>query len=115
MREVLRRADRGDERASLALGVYLHRLRAAIAAMTASLGGLDVLAFTGGVGEHSPAVRALAVSGLEHLGIAVDQARNRAASADASITAAGATVQTLVITAREDLEVARQTRSVLRG
>src|SRR5262249_53590594 len=51
MREVLRRGEAGEERATLALEVYLHSLRAHVAAMAASLGGLDVLAFTGGVGE----------------------------------------------------------------
>jgi acetate kinase len=113
MREVLERADRGDERAALAREVYLHRLRAGIAAMTASLGGLDVLAFTGGVGERSAEVRASAVRGLEFLGVGVDDARNRAASADAAISAEDASVQTLVVTAREDLEMAQQTRSAL--
>ncbi len=59
-----RARDAGDARASLALDVYLHRLRAGIAAMAAALGGLDVLVFTGGVGEHAPAVRERAGDGL---------------------------------------------------
>jgi acetate kinase len=113
MREVLERAERGDKRAAVALEVYLHRLRAGIAAMTASLSGIDVLAFTGGVGERSAEVRARAVCGLEFLGVGVDEARNRAASADTAISADDARVQTLVVTAREDLEVAQQTRSAL--
>ena len=57
MRELLDRAERGDGRAGLAIDVYVHRLVAGIAAMTASLGGLDALVFTGGVGEHAPAIR----------------------------------------------------------
>ena len=56
MREVLARADAGTR--ALALDVYVHRLRAGIAAMAAALGGLDVLVFTGGVGEHAPQIRA---------------------------------------------------------
>ena len=57
MREVLHRAAAGDERAVLARDVYLHRLRAGIAAMAASMSGLDALVFTGGVGEHAPEVQ----------------------------------------------------------
>jgi acetate kinase len=68
MREVLSRRQAGDKRAELALGVYVHRLRAAIAAMSAALGGLDALTFTGGVGERSAAVREEACGGLEFLG-----------------------------------------------
>src|SRR5512135_16253 len=60
MREVIDRALAGDEVAALALDVYLHRLAAGIAAMAASLQGVDVLAFTGGVGERAPVVRARA-------------------------------------------------------
>ena len=70
MREVLARAVAGDARAVLGRDVYLHRLRASVAAMAAAMGGLDVLAFTGGVGEHSPEVRSRAVGGLGFLGVA---------------------------------------------
>jgi acetate kinase len=99
--------------ARLALEVYVHRLRAGIAAMAAALGGMDALAFTGGVGEHSAAVRARAASGLAFLGVALDDVRNSAAHADAEIGAEGAAVRTLVLTAREDIEIARQTRTLL--
>jgi acetate kinase len=115
MREILRRADAGDQPAQLALGVYIHSLRAGIAAMTASLGGIDVLAFTGGVGEHASAVRALASEKLGFLGIALDDARNETASTDTHISVSGSPVAALVVEAREDLEIARQTRTVLTG
>lgn len=115
MREVLERSRRGEEEARLALEVYLHRLRAAVAAMAASLDGLDVLVFTGGVGEHAPAVRELAAGGLGFLGVAIDAGLNRSAVADAEITTAGAAVRTLVIAAREDLEIAGGVRALLRG
>jgi acetate kinase len=95
-----------------AVEVYLHRLRALIASMAAALGGLDCLVFTGGVGEHSAPIRARAAEGLGFLGIAVDPAANEA-SGDREITASGATVRTLVIAAREDLEIARQVRELL--
>ena len=71
MRVLLARADGGDDRAALAVDVYVHRLVAGVAAMAASLGGLDVLAFTGGVGENAPAVRARAADRLGFLGVEV--------------------------------------------
>ncbi|WP_416211230.1 acetate/propionate family kinase [Frankia sp. Cas3] len=124
MRAVVDRAAAGEPDGSLALAVYLHRLRAQIAAMAAALGGLDTLVFTGGVGERSPVVRAGAVAGLGFLGVAVDPARNEAhtgpdsaspdsASPDSDVTAAGSSVRTLIVEAREDLEIARGVRACL--
>jgi acetate kinase len=177
MREVEAAADRGEPDARLAIDVYTHRLAAGIAAMSAATGGVDVLAFTGGVGEHSAAVRRRAAGRLAFLGIAIDHQRNEMfhgdgpggagpggagpggagaggdgpggdgpggagpggdgpggagtgrgstgrgstgrgstgddGPADADITGAGATVRTLVITAREDLQIAREARELL--
>jgi acetate kinase len=115
MREVLDRADDGDPQAQLALAVYIHRLRAAIAAMTAPLGGLDALVFTGGVGERSAAVRELTVDGLAFIGLALDEQLNRASAPDADLSAARASAATLVLAAREDLEIAAQVRAALAG
>jgi acetate kinase len=113
MREVQLRAEAGDRRAELALAVYLHRLRAGIGAMTASLGGLDVLVFTGGVGENSAEIRRWTVGKLGFLGLAVNDERNRAASGDSDLSVSDAPARTLVVRAREDLEIARQVRAVL--
>jgi acetate kinase len=113
MREVRAAAAAGSPAAQLALDVHAHRLRAEIAAMAAALGGLDALAFTGGIGEHQPAARAEAATGLGFLGIELDPARNDAVAADADISAATARVRTLVVAAREDLEIARQVRAAL--
>jgi acetate kinase len=113
MRVVLKRGAGGEADALLALDVYVHRLRAGIAAMAAALGGLDAVAFTGGVGEHSPEVRTRAASGLEFLGLRIDQQRNADAAVDADVSAADAAVRTLVVHSREDLEIARQVRAVL--
>ena len=113
MREVLERSAAGEDAATLAFEVYLHRLRAAIASMTATLGGIDVLAFTGGVGEHAPLVRERAVAGLAFLGTEVDPGANALARGDADVSAAGASVRTVVVSAREDLEIAAQTRAAL--
>jgi len=120
MREVVARAAAGDRDARLALDVYVHRLRAGIAGMAASLGGLDVLAFTGGVGENSVAVRSEAAAGLGFLGVRLDAGRNAAAAGggpagggDSEIGQAGAPVRSFVIAAREDIEIADQVRAVL--
>jgi acetate kinase len=83
--------------------------------MAAAMDGLDALVFTGGIGEHDPAVRAGAAAGLRFLGVAIDPARNQGASGDADITAAGAQVRVLCVTAREDVEIARQARELTAG
>jgi acetate kinase len=113
LRELHAREADGDADATLAIDVYLHRLRAHIAAMTAALGGLDVLAFTGGVGEHDARVRVRAAAGLAFLGVVVDEARNAAPEGDAVISPDGAGVTALVIGAREDLEIARGVHGVV--
>jgi acetate kinase len=115
MREVLVRAQADDSAARLGLDVYLHRLRAGISAMAAALGGIDALVFTGGVGEHAPSIRAAALDGLDFLGLAIDPERNTDAAADAEIGRASSPARTLVVTAREDLEIARGVREVLAG
>jgi acetate kinase len=109
MRELL---ERDDGAARLALDVYVHRLRAGIASMAAAMDGLDALAFTGGVGERAPAIRTAAADGLGFLGVRLDAARNVAAPADADVGAEDARVRTVVVTAREDLEIARQVRAL---
>ena len=113
MREILRRAGEGDDTARLALDVYMHRLRSLIAAMAAAMAGIDVLVFTGGVGEHAAEVRSLAVDGLGFLGVELDADRNADVAPDAEIGAPAAPVRTFVLTAREDLEMARQARPLL--
>lgn len=113
MRAILAAEAAGDEAAVLALGVYLHRLRASIAAMVAALGGLDVLVFTGGVGENAPAIRERVSADLAYLGVALDPAANAGVRGDGEIGAPGASVPTLVIRAREDLEIVREVRAVV--
>jgi acetate kinase len=113
MREVIERLSTADPGAELAFAVYVHRLRSAIAAMAASMSGVDLVAFTGGVGENAAAVREGGVAGLEYLGIAVNPGQNEAARGDANVSAPGAPGSVAVVTAREDLEIAAQVRSLL--
>ena len=107
--EVRRARDAGDADAALALDVYVHRLVREAGAMAAAAGGLDVLVFTGGVGEHAPELRSAVVGSLAHLDVRVD-GRNDTAAGDAVV---GDGV--VVVEAREDLEIARQVTALLGG
>jgi acetate kinase len=114
MREVTARA---DPTAVLGLDVYVHHVAKGVAAMATSAGGIDALAFTGGVGEHSATVRQRVAERLAFLGVAVDPSANSDINVGdttaGEITAADATVRVLVVAAREDLEIARGTRRAL--
>jgi acetate kinase len=114
MREVIERMSANDERAQLAFDVYIHRLRGCIASMAAAMGGVDAVVFTGGVGENSPRVRSAAADGLRFLGVDIDANLNLGRKGDVDISAKGSGVRTLVVQAREDVEVARDVRRLLR-
>ena len=113
MRVILQAEADGDADSALAIGVYLHRLRAGIASMAAAMGGLDTLVFTGGVGEHAAPIRQRCAAELGFLGVAVDREANEGAAGDREIGADGSQVRTLVVEAREDLEIARGVHQVL--
>jgi acetate kinase len=106
MREVLTRRAGGDERAVLAFDAYAHRLRRELGAMRAALDRCDAVVFTGGVGEHAADVRA--ACGLE-----LDAGANARTTADGEVGRRDAAVRVFVVTAREDLEIARQVRTLL--
>ena len=114
MAEVESAAQRGDPDARLAFDVYMHRLVSAIGAMSAATGGIDALVFTGGVGEHSAAVREHAAQRLGYLGVVLDPLRNDRVRGDTDISAADAAARTFVIAAREDLQLAAEARHVMR-
>ena len=114
MRTIVAGRGRGDEACQLAFEVYSHRLAAGIAAMAASLGGLDALVFTGGVGENIPEVRAEACRRLTFLGLGLDDDANRAARPDCVIANGRTDVASLVVAAREDLEIAAGVRAALK-
>jgi acetate kinase len=113
MRAVLEAMAAGQADATLAVEVYVHRLCGAVAAMAAAAGGLDLLVFTGGVGENAAELRRLACERLAWLGVGIDPARNAGGPGDRDLSAAGAAVGTLVVAAREDLQIAREVRRLL--
>jgi acetate kinase len=113
MRDILAAIGRGHERAKLAFEIYVHRLRAAIAAMAAAMGGMDVLAFTAGVGENSAQVRAAVCSGMDFLGIRLDAQVNAQPTLDADVSMLSSQVRVLVIRAEEDWAIAKECWTLL--
>jgi len=108
MREILSALRNGNERARLAFDIYIHRLRSAIGSMAATLGGMDALVFTAGVGENSAEVRAAACEKLGFLGIKLDAASNAKPTLDQDIASADSQVRVLVIRAQEDWAIAAE-------
>jgi len=102
MREVLAAAHGGNDRARLAIDVYAHRVRQAIGALTVTLGGVDALVFTAGVGENSAEVRTAVCRGLECLGLELDPDENTHCRPDADVSRPGALARILVVATRED-------------
>ena len=114
MRDVISAALSGDGPSQLALDVYLHRIKHYIGAYYAQLGRVDVISFTAGVGENTALVRERSLAGLEALGIRIDPERNFSTSrALRVISTDDSAVTVLVVPTNEELEIARQTLSVV--
>ncbi len=108
MRQIQALIEQGQERAKLAFDVYIHRLRSHIGSMLASLGGLDALVFTGGVGENSALVRAASVETFEFLGLKLDKQKNNASPVDEDIAAVNSAIRVLVVHTEEDWAIAQE-------
>jgi acetate kinase len=106
MRAILKAAAAGNERAKLALDLYIYRLRSCLGSMIAALEGIDVLTFTAGVGEHAPEIRARVCQRFGYLGLALDEEKNAAASGDQEISAANSSARILVVHTEEDWAIA---------
>ncbi len=115
MRHILKAIDEDNERARLALDIYIYRLRFFIGAMLASLGGLDVLTFTGGVGENAAVVRALACKAFGFLNLKLDPEKNAASIIDQDITTPDSAVRVLIIHTEEVWEIAKECWKVARA
>lgn len=108
MRDIAAAIARGDKRAQLAFDIYVHRVRSYIGAMLTSLGGLDALVFTAGVGENSAAVRAAVCEAFGFLRLELNARKNERSAGDCDIAADDSRTRVLVIQAQEDWEIARQ-------
>ncbi|MDZ7949631.1 acetate kinase [Nostoc sp. DedQUE09] len=106
MREVREAIAQGNSRAQLAWDIYVHRLRSGIGAMLTSLGGLDALVFTAGVGEHSPQIRQAACEALGFIGLKIDLEKNQQQPVDEDIATSDSAVRVLVIHTQEDWAIA---------
>jgi acetate kinase len=113
LREVITARDGGNADAQLAIDVFVHRIASGIGAMIAALDGVDALVFTGGIGEHSPELRARATTPFAWLGASIDQAANTDPQLDADIATPDAAVRILVVESREDLVLARAAQSLI--
>ncbi len=108
MRRIKSAISQGDRRAKLAFDIYVHRLRSSIGAMLPSLGGLDGLVFTAGVGENVPEIRQAACEAFEFLGVKIDLSKNTSKPVDRDIAQTNSAVRVLVIHTQEDWQIARE-------
>ena len=107
LRQVMAAIEAGNAHAQLALDIYIHRLRSCMGAMLASLGGLDALVFTAGVGENAALVRTLACQNFEFMGLKLDVGKNQSHPIDQDIATADSTARIFVIHTQEDWAIAQ--------
>jgi acetate kinase len=103
----------GDQKAQIAIEVFCTGIRKVVAAYAAVLGGLDMLVFSGGIGEHSAPVRNRVCNGLGFLGVSIDAADNQ--SNASTLSTKGSKIQIRIVPSQEDLQIARHSRALLRG
>jgi acetate kinase len=108
-------ASQGNKRAQLAIDAFEYNVKKLIGSYAAAMGGVDAVIFTAGVGENSAAMRLRMTSGLEFMGIKVDAEKNNCRGKEVDVSAAGATVRTLVIPTNEELMIAMDTAAIVKG
>jgi acetate kinase len=113
MRAIHAANDKGNPNATLALNMLIYRLRYFIGAMVASLEGIDVLTFTGGIGENDAIVRRRVCAGLAYLGIQIDEQLNETSPQDRDIAAPDSRVRVLIVHTQEDWEIARDCYTIM--
>ena len=113
MRDIDSAADAGDENAILARDMLVYSVRKYIGAYAAVLGGVDAIAFTGGIGENSALVRKKSLQGLDYMGVLLDESKNESAVCDCQLTAPEGRVRLFAIAANEELVVARKAKAYL--
>ena len=115
LRDVAAAMANGDDSARLAWAVFNHRLAGLAGQMITSMGGLDLIVFTGGVGEHQAGIRSALVDALGFLRVSIDERLNAAVDGDAAITGANSQAEVAVVVAREDLQIVREVHQLLDG
>ncbi len=115
MRDILKSAEEGNEMAITAIDCFVYRVKKYIGAYSASMGGLDVLVFTAGIGENSSLIRSMICKGFEYLDLYIDEAKNLDNQRKKIISADDSKVKVLVIPTDEELMIARDTAEICRG
>jgi len=114
MREIEEAAGDKDEKAMLGLKMYYYRVKKYIGAYAAAMGGLDVVVFTGGIGENSPSTRTEICKGLDFIGLSLDEEKNRnLRGKEIIISSDSASVQAMVVPTNEELVIARDTEKIV--
>ncbi len=112
LRDIIKAAEEGNYRAKLALDIYNRRVKRYIAVYAAMMGGLDAIVFTAGVGENAIDVRKESCSGLEFLGIKIDDEKNKIRGKEAIISSDDSKVKVMVVPTNEELAIARDTKNI---
>jgi acetate kinase len=115
LRDLWSEAEKGNERAKLALDIFAYRVKKCIGEYAAVLGGIDVLVFTAGIGENDVATRAKIIEGLEFMGVEIDNEKNKKGKKVVDISKDGSKVKTLVIQTNEEIVIARETLKRING
>ncbi len=116
MRELEKSAAGGNERAQLALDMFHHRIRKFIGAYAAVMGGVDILVFTGGIGENADLSRAAICKDFEYMGLQFDQVKNKGLrSREAIISSENSSVTVMMVPTNEELAIAMDTYSIVQG
>ncbi len=114
-RDLSAAADEGNERAALALDMFVHSVQGYIGRYASIMGGVDVITFAGGVGENDITTRAKILAGQEFMGIKIDEAKNNVRGVDAEISADDSKVKVFVVPTDEELTIARDTKKIIEG
>lgn len=115
MREIEMAAAKGDERSALALDMYNYRIKKYIGSYIAAMGGLDILIFTGGIGENADTTREGVCSDMDYLGISLDHAKNKGFRSEGLISSPESRVKVIVVPTDEELMIALDTESIVFG
>lgn len=108
LRQIRAAIEEGNERATLAYDMFIHRLQVALGGMIASLGGVDAIAFTAGIGENAPYVRADVCRAFEFMGVTIDSEKNGRSPQDVDISSPSAAVRVFAVHTQEDWEIAQE-------
>lgn len=114
-RDLSAAAQEGNERAALALDMFVHSVQGYIGRYASIMGGVDVITFAGGVGENDIATRAKILAGQEFMGVKIDEAKNNVRGVDAEISADDSKVRVFVVPTDEELTIARDTKRIIKG